>query len=179
MNALQRQTEGYSEDFLESMLRRTTFPSPFFDQPVRVRGVCFSAGPDSSRLAREFAEGRLALGTVSMPAEAVPAKAWQGLVKFFTHPQTRATKVGFLLQHLDQASKQVQEKVAAAILASETLLWFAAVNDHQKLVLALKMPFLVYLGLGPSGRMQMLIQPGQRLLIDKGSFRKGPRPALN
>ena len=59
MKALVRQKEGYSEDMLVSMLRRTSFPSAFFDQPAPVRGVCFTGSPDSAKLARNFAEVRL------------------------------------------------------------------------------------------------------------------------
>jgi hypothetical protein len=36
----------------------------------------------------------------------------------------------------------------------------------------LKLSFLVYLGVGPNGKMRFLAQDGQRLLIDEGSLEK-------
>jgi hypothetical protein len=36
----------------------------------------------------------------------------------------------------------------------------------------LRLPLLVYLGLGKRGRMRYLVQDEQRLMIDKGSFNK-------
>ena len=45
MKAMVRETEGYSEDMLISMLRGTSFASAFFGQPAPVRDVCFTGSP--------------------------------------------------------------------------------------------------------------------------------------
>jgi hypothetical protein len=103
--------EGYLETLLESMLRCTLFPSSFFDQPVPVRGVCFAAGPDSSQLARNFAERRLGLAVFSMNHEAGTEMAWIEMSRIFTHPQTTFSRMGILLPNLDRTSVEAQRRV--------------------------------------------------------------------
>ena len=179
MKAMVRETEGYSEDLLESMLRRTSFPSSFFRQPTCVRGVCFVAGPDSTHLARRFALGRLNLGIISFSREASTPKFWRELGRILVHPQTKFSHVGILLPDLDRVPSEVQEHIAEVMLATDKLLWFPSASDHRKLLPVLQQALVVYLGLGANNRMQILIQPGQLLQIDKGSLKQGPEPNLN
>lgn len=179
LKVMMRETEGYSEAMLESMLHRTLFPSSFFDQPVPVRGVCFAAGPDSAQLARKFAESRLGLGVISLSADAAATRAWQEMSRTLAHPQTTSSRVGVLLPDLDHTSAEAQEHIAKAMLAANNLLWFPSASDHRKLIPALRQALVVYLGLGANNRMQVLIQSGQELQVDKGSLKRGPRPNLN
>jgi len=173
------EAEGYSEATLDSMMRCTLFPSSFFDQPVPVRGVCFAAGPDSIQLARNFAERRLGLAVISIGHEAGTEKAWEELSRVFVHPQTTVSRVGILLPHLDQTSVEAQQQIVQAMLAANNLLWFPSTDDHRKLIPALNQALVVYLGLGTGNKMQVLIQSGQTLEIDKGSLKRAPRPNLN
>jgi hypothetical protein len=179
MKAMVRETEGYSEDMLISMLRGTSFPSAFFDQPAPVRGVCFTGSPDSAKLARNFAEGRLRLGILSVASGASTATAWRELKRVLAHPQTESSRVGILLPQLDQTPPQVQQQIAETMLATDKLLWFPSASDLRKLSPTLKLALVVYLGLGSDNRMKILIQPGQLLQIDRGSLKLGPRPTLN
>ncbi|GEM_PF-1495402 len=179
MKAMVRETEGYSENMLVSMLRRTSFPSAFFDQPAPVRGVCFTGSPDSAQLARTFAERRLRLGVLSVGSGAGIATAWRELKRILAHPQTQFSRVGVLLPQLDQTPPQVQQQIAETILATDKLLWFPSANDLRKLNPTLKLALVVYLGLGSDNRMKILIQAGQLLSIDRGSLKRAPRPALN
>lgn len=179
MKAIVRQTEGYSEDMLITMLNRTSFPSNFFEQPVSVRGVCFAAGPDSAQLAQNFAVIRLGLGTLSLDSVVSTTKTWLEMGRVFAHPQTQFARLGILLPHLDQTSAEVQEQIALAMLATDKLQWFPSASDHRKLIPALKLALVVYLGLGSDNKMQILIQPGQQLYIEPGSLKPGPRPKLN
>lgn len=173
------EAEGYREALLESMLRRTLFPSSFFDQPVPARGVCFAAGPDSSQLARNFAERKLGLSVLSIGHEAGTEKAWVELSRVLAHPQTTAVRLGILLPHLDRLPVEAQEKIVEAMQSASTLLWFPSVDDLQDLIPGLRVALVVYLGMNRSNRMQVLIQPGQTLRIDKGSHQRAPRPNLN
>jgi hypothetical protein len=179
MKALTRETEGYSEDLLVSMLRQTSFPSAFFDQPAPVRGVCFTGSPDSAKLARNFAEGRLRLGTLTLGSGASIATAWAELRKVLVRPQTQFSRVGVLLPQLDQTPEEVQKEIAETILATDSLLWFPSASDHRKLNPTLKLALVVYLGLGRVNRMSVLIQPGQILEIEPGSLKRSPQPKLN
>lgn len=179
MKVMVRETEGYSEDMLESMVLRTSFPSSFFEQLTCVRGVCFAAGPDSTQLARNFAAGRLNLGIFSVSREAITPKAWRELSRVLLLPQTEFSRVGILLPDLDRVPTEVQEQIAQVMLATDKLRWFPTASDHRKLLPALQKALVVYLGLGSNNRMQVLIQPGQMLGIDKGSLKRGPRPNLN
>jgi hypothetical protein len=179
MKAMVRETEGYSEDMLISMLRGTSFPSAFFDQPAPVRGVCFTGSPDSAKLARNFAEGRLRLGILSVGSGPSIATAWRELRRILAHPQTQFSRVGVLLPQLDQTPPEVQKQIAETILATDKLLWFPSANDLRKLNPTLKLALVVYLGLGSDNRMKILIQPGQLLQIDRGSLKRAPRPTLN
>ena len=179
MKAMVRETEGYSEDMLISMLRGTSFPSAFFDQPASVRGVCFTGSPDSAKLARNFAEARLRLGTLSVGCGESIATTWRELRKVLAHPQTQFSRVGVLLPQLDQAPAAVQQQIAETILATDNLLWFPSANDLRKLNPTLKLALVVYLGLSSENRMKILIQPGQLLQIDRGSLKRAPQPKLN
>ena len=179
MKAMVRETEGYSEDMLISMLHGTSFPSAFFDQPAPVRGVCFTGSPDSAKLARNFAEGRLGLGILSVASGASTATAWRELKRVVAHPQTEFSRVGVLLPQLDQTPPRVQQQIAETMLATDKLLWFPSASDLRKLNPTLKLALVVYLGLGPENRMKILIQPGQLLQIDRGSLKRAPRPTLN
>jgi hypothetical protein len=173
------EAEGYSEATLDSMMRCTLFPSSFFDQPVPVRGVCFAAGPDSAQLARDFAERRLGLAVISIGHEAGTHGAWEELSRVFAHPQTTASRIGILLPHLDRTADEVQQQIVQAMLAANNLLWFPSADDYRKVIATLNQALVVYLGLGTSNKMQVLIQSGQTLEIDKGSLKRGPRPNLN
>jgi len=146
--------EGYSEAMLESMLRRTLFPSSFFNLPVPARGVCFAAGPDSSQLPRNFAERRLGLATFSISHEAGTERAWTELCRVFAHPQTTSSRLG-------------------------NLLWFPSANDYRNVIPALRLTLVVYLGLNASNKMQILIQSGQTMEVDKNSLKRASRPNLN
>lgn len=179
MKALERQTEGYDGLWLATLLRRTSFASSFFHQPVPVRGVCFAAGPDSSQLARSFAEDRLGLGTFSIPPEAGDPKTWKVLRRLLTHPRTAFQRVGILLPDVDGASSDIQAQVAEIILATDRLLWFPVVSDVRKLLSASTLPLVVYLGLRPHNRMRVLLQSGQQLQIDRGSHKKCQNPSSN
>jgi hypothetical protein len=86
------ESDGFSETLLESMLESLSFSSAFFDQPIRVRGVLFAAGPDSVQLARDFAERRLGLSVLSIGHEAGTEKAWTALSRVLAHPQTAASR---------------------------------------------------------------------------------------
>lgn len=179
MKAMVRETQGYSEDMLVSMLRGTSFPSAFFDQPAPVRGVCFTGSPDAAKLARNFAEAKLRLGILSAGSGAGIATAWKELKKVLAHPQTQFSRVGVLLPELDQTPPEVQQQIAETILATDKLLWFPSAKDLRKLNPTLKLALVVYLGLGSDNRMKILIQPGQVLQIDRGSLKRAPRPTLN
>jgi hypothetical protein len=179
MKAFTREIEGYSEDMLVSMLRRTSFPSAFFDQPAPVRGVCFTGSADSAKLARTFAENRLRLGTLTLGSGASIATAWTELRKVLLHPQTQLSRVGVLLPQLDQTPPEVQKQIAETILATDRLLWFPSASDLRKLNPTLKLALVVYLGLGQVNRMSVLIQPGQTLEIERGSLKRAPQPKLN
>ncbi len=174
MKALVRETDGYSEDMLETMLHRTSFRSSFFEQLTCVRGVCFAAGPDSAQLAHNFVSGRLKMGIFRVGREASTPKAWRELSRVLVHPQTEFSRVGILLPELDRVRPEVQEQIAQAMLATDKLLWFPTVSDHRKLLPSLQQALVVYLGLGSNKKMQILIQPGQVLGIDGGSHKRGP-----
>jgi hypothetical protein len=174
-----RETEGYSEALLESMLRSTLFPSSFFDQPVLVRGVCFAAGSDSSQLARNFAEKRLGLAVISIGHESGTEKAWMELSRVLAHPQTTSSRLGILLPDLDRIPVEVHQQIFAATQAANNLQWFPSVADYRKVIPALRLALVVYLGLNTGNKMQVLIQSGQTLEIDKGSLKRAPRPNLN
>ncbi len=179
LKVMVREVEGYSEEMLESMLHRTLFPSSFFNQPVLVRGVCFAAGADSSELARKFAESRLGLAIFSIGHETGTVKAWQEMSRVFTHPQTECSRMGVLLPHLDQSPAEVQELIAKTMLETQKVFWFPSATDFRKIIPVLRLALVVYLGLGEDGKMQVLIQPGQTLEIDKDSLKRAPRPNLN
>lgn len=179
MKAIQPEVEGYSADLLETMLRRTAYPSSFFDQPVPVRGVCFAAGPDSAPLARKFATDRLGLAILSVNPEVSTAEAWAHLGRVLSHPQTTASRVGILLPDLDQTPPEVQEHIAQVVLAAEQLLWFPSTNNLRKVIPALQRPLLVYLGLGLNNRMRILLHPDHILQIDKGSLKRALCPSSN
>lgn len=168
--------EGYRETLLESMLRCTFFPSSFFDQPVPVRGVCFAAGPDSSQLARNFAERRLALAVFSINHEAGTEMAWIEMCRVFTHPQTTFSRMGILLPNLDRTSVEAQQQLVEAMQTANNLLWFPSADDYRKVIPALRLALVVYLGLNAGNKMQVLVQSGQTLEIDQGSLE---HPDLN
>lgn len=178
MKIIERQNVGYSPQVLEDIFRSTLFPSSFFNQPMSVRGVCFAAGLNSSELAREFAEDHLGLGTIGFRMETMTPEIWRATTGLFTSPNAEVSKVGVILHDLDSTSPELQEKVAAGIEAAETNLWFVTANDHRKLTAKLKQSFLVYLGLGPTGKMRFLIQNGQLLQIDEGSLATSAAPSV-
>jgi len=171
--------EGYSEAMLESMLRRTLFPSSFFNLPVPARGVCFAAGPDSSQLPRNFAERRLGLATFSISHEAGTERAWTELCRVFAHPQTTSSRLGILLPNLDRIPVEAQQQIVEAIQAANHLLWFPSANDYRNVIPALRLTLVVYLGLNASNKMQILIQSGQTMEVDKNSLKRASRPNLN
>ena len=174
-----REAEGYSEALLESMLRSTLFPSSFFDQPVPVRGVCFAAGPASSQLARNFAESKLGLAVFSIGHEAGTEKAWMELSRVFAHPQTTASRLGILLPDLDRIPVEAQQQIVEAMQSANNLLWFPSAVDYRRVIPALRLALVIYLGLNTGSKMQVLIQSGQTLEIDKGSLKRAPRPNMN
>ncbi len=142
---------------------------------MRVRGVCFAAGPESLGLARDFARNQLALGTVTFRVGAMALPTWRELTQFFARPQTEVCQVGFLLPDLDLAAHDVQQAIADAILSGTDALWFATVADQRRLIPPLRLAFLVYLGLNPQKGMRFLCQSGQQLIIDEGSLRPPKR----
>lgn len=75
---------GYKEKVLEDFSEVTLFASSFFDQPVPVRGVCFSAGGESPELARKFARSWLCLGTLSFHVSSLTLEpsAFTGVTQF-------------------------------------------------------------------------------------------------
>ena len=173
------EAEGYTETLLESMLRSTLFPSSFFDQPVPVRGICFAGGSDSSQLARNFAEKRLNLAVLCIGHETGTEKAWLELRRVLAHPQTTSSRLGILLPDLDRIPVEAQQQIFAATQAASNLLWFPSVEDYRKVIPALRLALVIYLGLNKGNKMQVLIQSSQTLEIDKGSLKRGPRPNLN
>jgi hypothetical protein len=172
MKAFERQTTGYSEQALEGMFGETLFPSAFFNQPVPVRGVCFAAGEESLQLAHYFVETHLNMGVIAFRMEAMTNEAWRETSGLFTRPRAEVSNVGFLLRDLDLTSPELQEKIAEVLEVTENVLWFATVGDHRRLSPRLKLPFLVYLGLGQNGRMRFMAQSGQQLRIDEGSLKR-------
>jgi hypothetical protein len=179
MKALERDIIGYSEQCLENFLEATLFPSAFFDQAVPVRGLCFAAGPDSLAQAKALAEQRLWLGTITLHLATMTVETWRAAPHLFTRPGAEVANLGIILPELDLVSPEMQESVAASVGAIEGVRWFVTARDHRKLSAKLKLPFLVYLGLSPAGKMRFLVQNGQRLQIDEGSLRlpgkRGPR----
>lgn len=179
MKALERDIIGYSEECLENFLEATSFPSAFFDQPVPVRGLCFAAGPESLALAKAFAERQLGFGTITLHLATMTVETWRAATHLFTRPGAEVANLGIILPELDLASPVMQEAVAVSVGAIDGVRWFVTARDHRKLSAKLKLPFLVYLGLNPAGKMRFLVQNGQRLQIDEGSLRlparRGPR----
>ena len=173
------ESDGFSETLLESMLESLSFSSAFFDQPIRVRGVLFAAGPDSVQLARDFAERRLGLSVLSIGHEAGTEKAWTALSRVLAHPQTAASRIGILLPNLDRVPVEAQSQILEAIQATNHLYWFPSADDFRNVIPALRLSLLVYLGLGRDNRMQLLLQSGQTLEIDKGSLKPAPKSDLN
>ncbi|MEI7732809.1 MAG: hypothetical protein WCO56_24770 [Verrucomicrobiota bacterium] len=167
IKVLERQTAGYSQQVLVTFLRRTLFPSSFFNQPVPVRGICFIAGAESFQLARGLAETELGLGTISLQMEAMTIANWHDITNLITQPRAEVSKVGFILRDLDLAAPDLQQKVADTLAAADNVLWLATASDQQKLSPEVKLPMLVYLGLSQAGNMSFLAQNGQRLQIDK------------
>jgi hypothetical protein len=176
---IEPEAEGYSETLLESFLERTLFPSSFFDQPVPVRGVLFAAGPNSSRLAREFAERRRGFSVFSIGYEAGTEKAWTELSRVFAHPQTTSSRIGILLPNLDRIPVAAQQEILEAIQAPNNLSWFPSVDDYRKVIPALRLALVVYFGMNAGNKMQMLLQSGQTIQIDKGGLKHAPRPNIN
>lgn len=172
MKVFERETAGYSDEFIESFFRRSLFSSSFFDQPSPVRGVCFAAGPDSGKLAQEFAQERLSLGTITLRLEKMTPRDWQDLMRFLTKPNADLVKVGILLPNLHLASDSLQGRIAETIQATDNLLWFSSSSDLRKIKPELKRALVVFLGLSPKNRMRFLLQDGQQLLIDQGSLQR-------
>ncbi len=175
MKALVRDTTGFSEQFLGNLLKSILFPSAFFDHPIPVLGVCFAAGSESLQLACEFAGTFLGLGTICFRMDLMTAVKWEEISRLLVPPQADLSKVAFLLRDLDHAPSALQEAVASTLNAFEGVPWFVTVSDHRRLIPALKTPFVTYLGLSRDNRMQVLVQSGQTLLVDRGSYRPATR----
>lgn len=173
------EAEGYRETLLVSMLERMMFPSTFFDQPVRVRGVLFAAGPDSSQLARNFAERHLGLALLTIGHEAGTEKAWTELSRVLAHQQTTASRLGILLPDLDRVPVESQEQILDAVQAGNNLSWFPSAEDHRKVLPALRLALVTYLGLNAENKMQLVLQSSQTIAIDEGSLKRAPRPDVN
>jgi len=173
MKAIERQLPGYSAEGLAGFLERTLF-SAFFDQPVR--GVCFAAGPESLSLARDFAGAHLALGTIVLHLEPMAPEELHTLAQSFLPPQAEFSRVAFILPHLDLAAPDLQTRIAATVSATPGALWFPIVSDHRRLIPALQLLSVIYLGLSPHEQMRFLAVSGQFLSIDEGSLQRAPRP---
>ena len=173
------ESEGYNEAMLKSMMESLMFPSAFFDQPVYVRGLLFAAGPDSNQLARNFVEHRLGLSVLSIGHEAGTEQAWTELSRILGHPQTTSARIGILLPNLDRVGVEAQKQILAAIQAGNHFHWFPSADDFRKVIPALRLSLAVYLGLNRENRMQLLVQSGQTLEIDKDSLQRAPRPNFN
>ena len=179
MKVLTRQTPGYSEKLLSSMLNRTKVPSVFFDQPVNARGVCFAAGPDSPRLARDFAGNHLALGVFSISSELISKKGWREVSRILVHPQAGFSRIGIILPQMDLLPADLQEQVTRSMMATGHLLWFPTASNFEKLIPAIRLALVVYLGLNREEQMKILIQSGQVIVVDKDGLKRAPRPNLN
>jgi len=171
MKLIKRSKTGYSQKVLEDFFRSTLFPSSFFNQPKPVRGVCFAAGPESSEMVRDFAETQLGLGTIGFRLEKTTMEAWREITNLFARPKAEVSKVAFLLYDLDLAAPELQEKIADILDVADNTLWFASVGDHRRLSPKLKLPFLVYLGLGSDNRMLFLGQGVQQVVMDEGTLK--------
>lgn len=161
------EAEGYSETQLQSMMESLSFPSAFFDQPERVRGVLFAAGSASSQLARDFAERHLRRWVLSIGPEASTQKSWTDMSRVLAQAQTTATRIGILLPNLDRVPVEAQKRILAAIQADNDLRWFPSANDFRNVIPPLRQLLLVYLGLDSDRKMQVLIQSGQTRETDK------------
>ena len=172
MKTIERQTEGYNEQCLEDFCRSVLFHSWSRNKTVPVRGVCFAAGIESTKLARDFAGKHLGLGIIGFQMSAMTVEAWHGITAMLIQHRAEVSSIGFLLHALDLTVPGLEQEIANVVDATESVDWIATAGDPTMLHPRLRLPFLVYLGVGKSGRMRYLIQDGQQLLIDKGSLKK-------
>jgi hypothetical protein len=173
MKIFERQTNGYNADCLAGFFRSTLFPSPFFDQPAPVRGICFASGENAFEEARALAEQNLNVGTILIRTGDVTRDGWRDLLQTLSPPKLTLSRVALIVPNADRVAPAGQEKIADALLATPPgASWLITVSDHRNLDARLKLALLVYLGLGPSGRMRFLSQSGQHLMIDEGSLRQ-------
>ncbi|WP_414660696.1 hypothetical protein [Horticoccus sp. 23ND18S-11] len=173
MKVFERQTIGYGADCLASFFRSTLFPSPFFDQPAPVRGICFASGDNALEEARTLAEQTLNVGTIVIRTGDMTPDRWRDLLHTLSPPTLTLSRVALIVPNVDRVAPATQEKIANALLATPPgVPWLITVSDHRKLDAGLTLGLLVYLGLGPNGRMRFLSQSGQHLMIDYGSLQR-------
>ncbi len=174
MKVLERQVTGYSADCLAGFFRSTLFPSPFFDQPAPVRGICFASGKNALDEARTLSERTLKVGTALIRTSEMGPGGWSELLQVLSPPRLSLSRVAVLIPDLDRVALAGQDKIAEALLATPDLPWLVTVTDHRNLNARLKLALLVYLGLDPNGRMRFLAQSGQKIMIDEGSLENNP-----
>lgn len=172
MKVAERQILGYSEDSLNDSRQGYLYHSWSRGKQVPVRGLCFAAGNDSPRLARDFAVEYLNLGVISFRMAKLNLEDWQRIMAALLDNQVEMANVAFLLHDLDFAATALADVVADVIDVSDDLLWLATVHDPEGLPVKLRLPFLVYLGFGKTGRMRYLAQDEQSMLIDRGSLKR-------
>jgi hypothetical protein len=173
MITIQRSVEGYSESCLVSFQSGLLFyPSWTYGKQIPVRGLAFAAGTDSTRLASEFAQRHLGLGVIGLRMDTMTIEAWRGVTTLLVQHQAEVSRVGFLLHALDLTMPGLHEEIADTIDRVEGVAWLATAGDPLVLHPKLRLPFLVYLGLGQTGRMRFLLDKRQQLAIDKGSMKK-------
>ena len=172
MQVIERQVEGYSQQQLAGFCGNICYLSPSRQAFARVRGICFAAGHESPRLAEEFITAYLKLGFFSLRTQAMTADSWPGVSTLLSGKQTRMANVGILLNTIDLIVPGMEQVIAETVDKVVTVGWYATLGNPQMIHPRLSLPFLVYLGLGQTGRMRYLLQDGQKLVIDKGSLKR-------
>jgi len=172
---IEREIEGFSEQSLGKSRGSYRYHSWLRGSQVPVRGVCFAAGSESPRLAQELAVGYLKAGVISFRMAKIGVQEWRAITTPLLDHRLDVSNVVFLLHDLDMTTPGMAEAVADAIDGTEHIHWMATVHDPMLLLPKLRLPFLVYLGLGETGCMRYLAQDEQTMLIDKGSLKRARR----